>query len=154
MLRRLLFLLLLFYFLFFYLSEQTKLIRFGNPVQNTVFLEQINQRASQRGALLQFLKCIEFSVLSPFHNALRRIPRPSPARSWTAAEAPPLSEGSSSHQNGKGQSGRIWTLLHKIQLQFPEQSVYFYPLRLPPAPSAWISRMASPCTSMPWHMQE
>lgn len=71
MLRRLLFLLPLFYF--FYLSEQTKLIRFGNPVQNTVFLEQINQRASQRGALLQFLKCIEFTVLSPFHNALRRI---------------------------------------------------------------------------------
>ena len=58
---------------YFYLSEQTKLIRFGNPVQNTVFLEQINQRASQRGALLQFLKCIEFTVLSPFHNALRRI---------------------------------------------------------------------------------
>ena len=71
MLRRLLFLLPFFYF--FYLSEQTKLIRFGNPVQNTVFLEQINQRASQRGALLQFLKCIEFTVLSPFHNALRRI---------------------------------------------------------------------------------
>lgn len=49
MLRRLLFLLLLFYsflFLIFYLSEQTKLIRFGNPVQNTIFLEQINQRAS------------------------------------------------------------------------------------------------------------